>query len=138
MDVAYVGEVVPQAELRPLPGAPTWAPGLLHYRQQVVPVVDLGAFAGLSAASTAWSTRILVLRSRVNRRSIGILADRVTDVEQVDPATLRDLPMRLHDSPWVGRVYNSAANQKMVCLVEPDKLLPDEVQAALWTAVEEA
>lgn len=138
MDVAYVGEVVPQAELRPLPGAPPWASGLLHYRQEVVPVVDLGAYAGQPVASSAWSTRILVLRAHEQRRAIGLLANRVTDVEKVDPAALRDLPMRLHNAPWVGRVYTSTANQQMVCLIEPNKLLPDDVQAALWSAVEDA
>lgn len=134
MDVAYVGEVVPQAELRPLPGAPAWAPGLLHYREQVVPVVDLGALAGQTAANTAWSTRILVLRAQKGRRSVGLLAERVTDVETVDARLLRDLPVRLQDSPWVGRVYTSAG--RLVCLVEPERLLPDDVQAALWATAE--
>lgn len=43
-------EVVPRVDLRRLPHAPAALAGLLRYRGQVVPVIDLGVFlAGIPA-----------------------------------------------------------------------------------------
>ena len=40
-------ELVPRVELRAIPHAPAFLAGLLGYRGEVVPVIDLGVVAGL-------------------------------------------------------------------------------------------
>ncbi len=133
LPVRHVLEVVPRAELRPLPLAPAWAAGLLMYRRTVVPVVDLSAFVG-GEAHHAFSTRIIILRASHGATALGLLADRVTDVENVTDAMMQTLPMVVNDAPWLGRVYTCSFTGQMVCLVEPDTLLPAEVRQSLAQA----
>lgn len=133
LPVSHVMEVVPRAELRPLPLAPAWAAGLLMYRRTVVPVIDLSAFVG-GEAQHAFSTRIIILRATEGTSALGLLADRVTDVENVKDSMMQQLPMAVTDAPWLGRVYPCSFTGEMVCLVEPDTLLPDQVRQSLAQA----
>ncbi|MFM8980488.1 MAG: chemotaxis protein CheW [Planctomycetia bacterium] len=62
---AHVVEVVPSVALRQVPGTPPEVAGLLHYRGQVVPVVDLCARLGAPPPPATFATRIVVcLRPR--------------------------------------------------------------------------
>src|SRR5688572_10408556 len=60
LPTASVVEVVPAVPLRPVPGTPEAVAGLLAYRGQVVPVVDLPRLLGRGAAPVRLSTRIAV------------------------------------------------------------------------------
>ena len=51
VDSRRIVEVTPRANLRPLPHAPAYLVGLLHYRGQVVPVVDLNRLLGVGPSA---------------------------------------------------------------------------------------
>lgn len=96
---AHVVEVVPAVPLRGVPGTPPEVAGLLSYRGQIVPVVDLARRLGREPAPAAHSTRIVVCDRAVathsagpatasmtgDRRLLGVLAADVTRVGELDP-----------------------------------------------------
>ena len=61
IDVTRVVEVVPRVELRKIPHAPAFLAGLLGYRGEVVPVIDLGLLLDAAPCRDCLSTRIILV-----------------------------------------------------------------------------
>lgn len=76
--IANVREIVNPAPLTELPHAPPSVAGVLDHRGEVVPIVDLRARFGLDAAAATRRTKWILIE--VERRSIGLIVDRVTGV----------------------------------------------------------
>ncbi len=81
VETLLVREIIRQVEARPLPAAPAWMQGLIDYRGQVVPVLDLGVRLG-RAVKRDEAARIIVYEER-GGRSWGLLVDSVSAVVQV-------------------------------------------------------
>jgi chemotaxis-related protein WspB len=137
---ASVVEVVPAVQLRAVPGTPPEVAGLLAYRGRVVPVVDLPRLFGRGAAPSRFSTRIAVCdldgasrpigegptQVAVRRRLVGVLAERVTRVGELDPdAPGSHAGPRADALPALGRV--TADEDGLVQLVDVAELLPPEL-----------
>ncbi len=60
-DINDVERVLRYAEPTPVPNVPSWVQGVIEYRSQVVPVVDLRVRFELAAAAPNGATRIVVL-----------------------------------------------------------------------------
>ena len=61
VDVTRVVEVVPRVELRTVPHAPAFLAGLLGYRGNIVPVIDLSLLLGTTPSRDRLSTRIILV-----------------------------------------------------------------------------
>ena len=146
---ACVVEVVPSVPLRRVPGTPASVAGLLAYRGRVVPVVDLSQLFGRGPAPARLSTRIAVCDrdgalaplglegtevpgvsggagGRARRRLVGVLAERVTRVGEVDPDAPGSHPGPRADAlPALGRV--TFDEEGLVQLVEVADLLPADL-----------
>ena len=68
--------------------------GLIDVRGQAVPVMDLRAKLGLPAAPVTEHTRIVVLDVQLGSRTLllGLLADRVFEVTELDEGTVNPPP----------------------------------------------
>jgi chemotaxis-related protein WspB len=141
---ASVVEVVPAVALRAVPGTPPTVAGLLAYRGRVVPVVDLPRLFGRGAAPSRLSTRIAVCDvdganrpiaerstdAAGRRRLVGVLAERITRVGEVDPDAPGSHPgPRADDLPALGRVTSD--EDGLVQLVEVGQLVPADLLARL-------
>jgi chemotaxis-related protein WspB len=119
LDVAAVIELVPRVELRAIPHAPACLAGLLGYRGEVVPVIDLGLLLGSSPSTDRLSTRIILVKSAPggqNRgdeprdpaggdaRILGLIAERVIDLVPVGPEQVAPAPMHLPQAPYLDSV----------------------------------
>lgn len=119
LDVGAVIELVPRVELRAIPHAPAYLAGLLAYRGEVVPVIDLGLLLGPSASSDRLSTRIVLVKSApggqnrgeapggpegVGASVIGLIAERVIDLVPVEPERVIPAPMHLPQAPYLDAV----------------------------------
>ena len=132
VDARHVVEVVPRVDARPIPHAPGYVRGLLSYRGRVFPAVDFGALTGSTPTRPALNTRVIV--SRFTRaggeRLIGLVAEDVSRVRDVDPGSAVVPAMSLGAAPYLGAVFR--LDEGLVQLVEPDKLLGDDVARALY------
>jgi len=86
VDVRMVNEILDMRPVAHIPNAPPFLVGMIDVRGRNVPVLDLRIKLGLPVAATTERTRILVLETEVDGRSLplGLLADQVYEVTALD------------------------------------------------------
>ena len=126
VDSARVEEVVPWIQLRPVPHAPDYLPGVFHYRGKVIPVVDIGVLLGSDAAFNRLSTRIMVVRTHQHGpRLLGLLACRVSDLVRVDVSKLQPAAVQLSQARYLDRVAETPSG--LVQILDVDHILPEQL-----------
>ena len=113
---ANVVEVVPRVPLQPVTHAPEALAGLLHYRGEVIPVLDLRTLLAEGKSEAFLSTRIVVVEStsrRVDkstrellddsttRRLVGLIAERLTETLDIDAASISPVAV---GAPFLGGI----------------------------------
>ncbi len=88
VETLSVLEIIRLAPVRPLPSAPAWLQGVIDFRGQVVPVLDMGVRMG-RAARRDEGARIIVYQDR-QRQVWGLLVDSVSAVMQVSREQLEN------------------------------------------------
>ncbi|HYC92651.1 MAG TPA: chemotaxis protein CheW [Thermoanaerobaculia bacterium] len=96
-----VVEVIPRVPLQPVPHAPMSLAGLLHYRSEVIPVLDLRAIIARQPSDAYLSTRIAVVD--IGKR-LGLVCERLTEALEIDEAAIAPAPVSLEAAPWLGGV----------------------------------
>jgi len=131
---ACIEEVVPWVQLRTVPHAPAFLPGVFHYRGKVIPVVDIGLLLVHEAALNRLSTRIIVVRtSRDGLRLLGLLASRVSDLIRVEEKQLQPAAVQVSDAPYLGPVAQTPEGLMQLLNVDhvlPENLVPSEAGLA--------
>jgi len=117
--VGRVVEVVPRVALRALPHAPAHLSGLLRYRGDAIPVVDLAVLMGSRACPDRLDTRIILVDAGDGRR-LGLVAERVEDVLAVDETRRAPGGAEVRDAPYLGAVYETVDG--LLQLVEPSRI----------------
>ena len=96
LDAATTLEVVSGQTLMPVPGTPGYIPGVLNRHGRAIAVMDLAQFLDLPAGDPEDEVdeeigggRILVVRG--SDMTVGILADKVHEVVELDDREMQDL-----------------------------------------------
>jgi chemotaxis-related protein WspB len=150
IDVARVVEVIPRVELRSVPHAPAFVAGLLGYRGEIVPVLDLCLLLGVAASQDCLSTRIILvddasgdhnrqsrcdnivhdeigessLKQKPGPNLLGLVAEHVNDLAYVLPEQIIPTPLILPEVPYLGAIVQT--NQGIVQLI-----VVEQIQAAV-------
>lgn len=109
-------EVVPRIELRSVPHAPSFMPGLFTYRGAIVPVVDLCQLIRRTPCPERLSSRIVVVKpSSTSSHMLGLLAERVLETIELDPKTVIRGGIELPEAPYLGEVFidNGVSTQQL-------------------------
>jgi chemotaxis-related protein WspB len=133
LDAADVIAVVPNAPLRLIDAAPPWVAGILRFSDQLVPVVDLCQLQAARSSRRAFSTRIVLVRyprPAGDARTLGLLAEGVTDVADIDPGQWRDSGLATPDTPWLGPL--AELGEGLVQRIAIQDLLPPAVRERLF------
>lgn len=163
VDVTRVVEVVPRLILRRLPHAPRHLVGMFDYRDCCVPVVDVSLLLGAEPCRDQLGTRIILVdcgargtpddatappvpgpddhgtkpakgRARsVQRRMLGMMAERVNDVETIEPGQVISPPLNLPAAPYLGALVDFGS--EMIQLIEPDRILDADLSGAFFGVV---
>jgi chemotaxis-related protein WspB len=146
VEVAWVVEVVPNVELRPIPHAPAFLAGLLGYRGKVVPVIDLGSLLNGAPCRDCLSTRIILVNHTPDNRNhskqdrggsreenggsraeqehdpnlLGLVAEHVSDLTHARPEQVAPPPVRLPQTHFLDAIIQT--DQGIVQLIAVDKL----------------
>lgn len=126
-------EVIPLLPIRAAPHAPDCISGLIHYRGQAVPVLDLCQLALGRPCEELTSTRLAVLRWPLAGRAAPLLAlmiERAVSEVKLAPEMFQPMPLRIEETPYLKGLAASAAG--LVQLVDVTKLLPEAVAALLY------
>jgi chemotaxis-related protein WspB len=127
-----VVEVVPRLDLSPLPHAPEGLAGLLRYRQQMVPVIDLGIVLGNTPCPRFLSTRIILVDDQSPARSLpvlGLIAEQVSDLRNVADDRVIPQPSMLGQNPYLGPIASTGAD--LIPLIAVERLLAEPLRRCL-------
>jgi len=96
IDVAHVREVLEIIPITRIATAPDSIRGVVHMRNQAIPVVDLRLCFGLPRAADTVHTRIIVMELELDGEAtvLGGIADSVHEVIELEPGTI-DPPPRI-------------------------------------------
>jgi chemotaxis-related protein WspB len=131
LEAARVIEVIPRLPLRPQPGAPRFVAGLLNFRGQVVPVLDLGILTADIPCVEQLSTRIILIQYRLKcggQKLLGLIAEAVTDAVKRAPDQF--MSIAAGQAPYLGRITLDEGG--MVQCIVPERLLPPDVEQLLF------
>ena len=93
MDILKVQEINKLLEMTHVPQAPAYVKGIVNLRGQIVTVIDLGKKLGLSKTDLGLEIRNIIVSSK--NEYIGLLVDRIGDVERTDWAKIEPPPANI-------------------------------------------
>lgn len=94
IEAQSVREILDLVPVTEVPNASPFASGLINVRGRVVPLADLKVAFGMHRAEQDQDTRIVVIETEIEGEPtvVGILADKVYDVTDIEPAAIEDAP----------------------------------------------
>ena len=130
-----VVEVTPRVRLEPLAGTPDYVAGLLNYRSEHVPVIDLCQLINSEGCRDSLTTRIILVRfSGANgaNGTLGLLAEAVTETLRIEESAFADTGIKVDTAPFLGRAAHSS--QGLVRNISVAELLPPQLRAQLFAS----
>ena len=126
MPIAHILEIVGGARPQPVPLAPPFVGGLVHYRGDVLTTVSLRRTLGLPAREGAQD--ILILENPGG--CFGLLVDSVGEVLQVSPADHEPNPSILDEQRRGLLAGAYKLKDKLLVMLDPERLDPRRLSAA--------
>ena len=128
IDITSVLEIRGWTPVTPLPEAPSYMTGVVNLRGAILPIIDLAERLGLPSSEPSDRHAIMVVNCA--GRTVGLLVEAVSEIVQLDNATLQQTP-DLGQGAGAGLIAGIfAVDGGMISLLELDNLLPPLAQAA--------
>jgi chemotaxis-related protein WspB len=130
-----VVEVTPRVRLEPLASTPEYVAGLLNYRGEHVPVIDLCQLINSEPCRNSLTTRIILVPfSGANGATgtLGLLAEAVTETLRIEESAFADTGVKVDEAPFLGQAAHSS--QGVVRSVSVADLLPHQLRAQLFAS----
>ena len=128
IDVSQVREVLEMETITAVPNAPEFMRGIINVRGSVVPVVDLRAKFGKSAAEKTVDTRVVVMELEMDGDStvLGAVADSVHEVTELGDEEIEP-PPRL-GSRWRTAFIKGVGkrDERFILILDIDKVFSPE------------
>jgi chemotaxis-related protein WspB len=126
-------EVVPYAKLKRIPKAPPYVAGLLNYRGETVPVIDICFLMSDRLCELKLSSRIVLVNYKDDDGHavcIGLLIEHLTETVRFDEQDFSDSGVTLKDNPYLGRVIID--DNSIVQVVDIKKIIPESAHDVLF------
>jgi chemotaxis-related protein WspB len=126
-------EVLPLMNLKRVPCAPTGVAGVLNYRGNPVPVIDLNEMMVAQPAARRLSTRIILVKYPLDDqhpRALGLIAEHATNMIQRSIQDFIETGVESDDARYLGRVTNDPGG--LIQWIEVERLLTPEVRNVLF------
>ena len=120
---------VPDTLMR-VPHSPDFVEGVINLRGNVLPVVDQRRRLGLPGSERDDAQRIIVLQ--IDGGRTGFIVDAVTEVLKIPASAIVPSPaLSPEQAELVRRVANIESEERLIMLIEPNRLLSGEERAAV-------
>ena len=131
---SLVEEVVSLVRLKALPGAPVGVVGIMNYRTDAVPVIDLNLVALGTPTSPRIATRIVVVRHTADgvaggSELLGLLVPEATETRRIDDDEFVPAGVATDGAAYLGPVVTTP--QGVIQRVTIGALLTPELRDAL-------
>ncbi|MCP4399671.1 MAG: purine-binding chemotaxis protein CheW [bacterium] len=90
LEILKVREIIGIMDITAVPKTPNFVKGVINLRGKVIPVIDLRLKFGMEEAEQTEETCIIVIS--VNDLEIGIIVDRVSEVQDISGQDIEDSP----------------------------------------------
>jgi chemotaxis-related protein WspB len=139
LPVGCVREITPVVVFREFPGAPEYVRGIMNYRGEVAPVIDLTVLLAGRPSRRLLSTRIIVTGhagADGQVHALGLVAEQVTDTAMAAPGDVQPPGIEVESAPYLtGLILD---RQGLVQVVDPARILPKSLRENLFRAAPEA
>lgn len=94
IEAGHVREILDMVPITVVPNAPAFVTGLINVRGRVVPLADMRVMFDMARPPADADTRIVVVETEIAGEPtvVGILADKVYDVTDIEAADIQDAP----------------------------------------------
>ena len=123
VDVMGVREIRGWTDVTPLPHAPDYVRGMINLRGTVLPIIDMAVRLGMPVDEEA--KRRVVIVVWVGGKLVGLLVDAVCDILAVSDDTVHPVPELTGETIPTFVTSILTIEQRMICLVTLDQLLPE-------------
>lgn len=131
LDILRVQEIRVWEKTNNLPGVPSYVKGVINIRGSVVPIVDMRDRFQIGTPTYDDSTVVIITKMEAEvveenlQKTVGLVVDGVSDVEEVDMAQLQPSPVFSKDEQMDGEFIRGIANleNRMMIVLNVDKLL---------------
>jgi len=134
IDADIVVEVAPLVRLKALPGTPVGAAGVMNFRGDAIPVVDLSLIALGAPTATKLMTRIVIVRyavdATVEAELLGLLVPEVMHAEHFDESRFEPVGLASDGAAYLGPVLTTPDG--VLQRIRIPALLTDELRRALF------
>lgn len=121
VDIMAVREIKGWSQICPLPGQPDYMRGVLNLRGVMVPIIDLRCRFGQGITEATPIHIVIVVQ--IDGRQVGLLADRVLDIVNVEPAKMQPVP-RIAEAARVDFLSGLVTVESgMIALIDLSRLL---------------
>ena len=134
VEITKVREIILITDITRIPETPNFVKGLINLRSTVIPIVDLRLRFGLAQQDVSDETRIMVVN--VAGKTIGIIVDAVSEVLRISHNQIAPPPPTV---AGLGREYLTGLvklENRLLILLDIDKILGDDETSAVQAAVE--
>jgi purine-binding chemotaxis protein CheW len=125
VDIRSVLEIRGWAPATHLPSSPSYVRGVINLRGTVLPIIDLGARLGLQVSAP--SARHVIIVARIDRKTVGLLVEAVSDILTVAEDVIQPTPDIACETVRAFVKGIIAIDGEMISLITLDGLLPDEI-----------
>lgn len=129
IEAAHVVEIVSFVRLKAMPGAPAGVAGVMNYRDEAVPVVDLNLIAVGIPTPARLTTRIVITRY-AGAGLLGLLVPEATETVRANSDDFADAGVATDGAPYLGRVMTTEGG--VIQQVTVSALLTAELRDALY------
>jgi len=141
INVRDVTEVLPNVALKHFPNGPEYVAGLLNYRGQAVPVVDLTLLMTAQASRNRISSRIVLVDYHhafadaftdegEAHHLLGLLVEKITETMRVPDHAFTHSGVITPDTPFLGDI--AIHNEVMIQIIDIKRVLPESVKTLLF------
>lgn len=133
LNVEEIEQVLPLMEVKRLPGAPEGVVGVMNYRGDPVPLIDLSHLALGRPSASVMSTRIILVRYPTEpegRNRLALCAENVVETIQRDPTDFVVTGMEAGTAAYLGPVASDA--EGFIQWIRTEALLTDEIRSILF------
>jgi chemotaxis-related protein WspB len=133
LDATHIIEIVPLVKLKKIPGTPDYVAGLMNYRGEGTPVIDLNQREFSAPFEDAFSTRIIIIKYPVNGKGdipLALIANNVTETVQTELTKPPPTGVLMTKSLYAGKVIPETSD--MIQWFDIKTILPETEIAPLF------
>ena len=121
-------EIIPYAKLRTLPHAPGYMAGLLNFRGNSLPVLDICCLLYQRPSAHKLSTRIIIVRyeGETGSHLVGLLCEGVTETRNYNKQDFSNAGAHIESAPYLGKVITD--KEVLIQEIDVNALISSEVE----------